>query len=170
ADIDWTQLRIDTLLDAVRRRNPSLLADLARLKAPPSWTSSRSRWAAVDPPLLPPQPPHRTRSPVSAASACPTSPLGGVCATAATAAVRHCGRRDGNREPGGRGRAVLLETREVRPPIAMRHLDWNGPQRPARAEKARAVKAKPTVHERLGVPPSEPTWRPSRIPVLAGQK
>ncbi|KAI9320324.1 hypothetical protein DFJ73DRAFT_967228 [Zopfochytrium polystomum] len=45
-EIDWTQHRLDTLYDAVRRKSPSLLVELGGIELPQSWTSSRTRWRA----------------------------------------------------------------------------------------------------------------------------
>ncbi|KAI8854978.1 hypothetical protein BC829DRAFT_429012 [Chytridium lagenaria] len=39
-DIDWTQYRLDTLFDAVRRRNPALITELANIPIPRSYTTT----------------------------------------------------------------------------------------------------------------------------------
>ncbi|KAJ3417255.1 hypothetical protein HDV05_005711 [Chytridiales sp. JEL 0842] len=39
-EIDWTQLRLDTLYDSVRRKNPALLAALGAIPKPASYTST----------------------------------------------------------------------------------------------------------------------------------
>ncbi|KAJ3332510.1 hypothetical protein HDU76_014011 [Blyttiomyces sp. JEL0837] len=42
--IDWTQHRLDTLHDAVRRKNPALMVDLGAIPIPRSYTSTTHRW------------------------------------------------------------------------------------------------------------------------------
>lgn len=46
-DIDWTQLRLDKLYDAVKKKNPSLLVELGTVPIPRSWTSSHTRWSSA---------------------------------------------------------------------------------------------------------------------------